>query len=173
MHARDLVPVAHDRCGFAGLGAEAARRSREIERRRPAAAVERVVVAVHHEAGDACIGQFGEPVAEPGLAEEGRAGDLEHVAGDDHEVDAVLDRGTHHVAPRGSRGAAKDGENLGRRLGGQALDWAVEVQVTSVEKSKGLQRRHGPPSIADEGDSSSVATRRVVGAAPATPPDRS
>ena len=129
---------------------------------------------MHHEAADAGIGQLGETVAESRLAEQRGAGDLEYVAGDEDEVDPLVDREAHDRAPGVGGGVAEDRQDLGRSLGAQALERAVEVQVTGVEEAEG-QERHGPPSVADGRVSSSVAGRADAGRqwAPAAPPGRS
>jgi hypothetical protein len=108
---------------------------------------------------NARCGKLAEAVAEARLCEEGGAGGLEHVAGDDDEVGPMLDGSAYDAAPRLGGGATQESEDLGRRLSAQSPDGAVEMEVTGVQEAKGLEGRHCPPSVADGRDSSPVVRR--------------
>ncbi len=142
VHAGDLAPFAQHRHRLSGGRAEPVDRWRKVEARRPRSTVQRVVVAVDDVTWDAVARQLGEPVSESRLAEQRGAAVLEDVAGDDHEVHRLVDRGAHHVAPRVRCGGPQRGRHVRRGLGAQALERAVEMQVAGVKEAERLDGRH-------------------------------
>ena len=169
MNPGDLAVPAHHRGRLPHLRPESMDERWKCERWRPAATVGGIVVAMDHEAGNAGGGQARQSVAESRLAEESGTGDLEDIARHHHEVDALTKPQLDDVVPGVGRRGPQDGEHVRRRLGAQALERAVEMEVTGVQEPERIGGRHGPPSVADGRDSSSVAWRAWVCPRPIRP----
>jgi hypothetical protein len=109
------------------------------DRRLPA--VERVVVAGHHERGDPAIRKASEPVAEGQLPAQGPVRVLERVPGDQEEVDLLGESEINDVVPSADGRLAERLSDARWRVVGQPDERAIEVQVAGVDEPE----RHGPP----------------------------